>query len=208
MRNKFGNFCMVLGAALVIGALALFLLNQQEAEEAQQASDALLPQLVEEIQIANAAGAAETAAVYEGVPVEFLEPEAFEMTEVEIDGHMYIGYLSIPSLELELPVMSDWNYDKLQIAPCRYSGSVLGQDLVLMAHNYPKHFGKIKNLSEGDAVTFVDMDGVTTHYEVVAQEVLQPDAVEEMVAGDFDLTLFTCTYGGQSRVTVYCDIVE
>ena len=23
--------------------------------------------------------------------------------------------------------------------------------------------------------------------------------------GDFDLTLFTCTYGGESRVTIYCD---
>jgi sortase A len=130
------------------------------------------------------------------------------MTEVEIDGHTYIGYLSIPKLELELPIMADWSYPKLQISPCRYTGSVRGEDLVLMAHNYASHFGGLSKLSEGDSVIFTDMDGIITAYEVVAQDVLDPYAVEEMTSGDFDLTLFTCTYGGKSRVTVYCDRVS
>jgi sortase A len=74
-----------------------------------------------------------------------------------------------------------------------------------MAHNYASHFGGLSKLSEGDSVIFTDMDGIVTAYEVVAQDVLAPNAVEEMTSGDFDLTLFTCTYGGKSRVTVYCD---
>lgn len=100
------------------------------------------------------------------------------MTEVEIDGHLYIGYLSVPVLELELPVMSGWDYPSLQIAPCRYSGTVRGEDLVLMAHNYVKHFGNIDQLEPGDAVLFTDMDGVTTGYEIVAVDILAPSAVE------------------------------
>lgn len=205
MRNKIGNICMVLGAVLLAGALGLFLWNSQEARAAEESSVELMTRLVEELEeIEDPTVPLE----YVGVPVEYLDPSAFEMTEVEINGHMYIGYLSIPSLELELPIMSGWDYSKLQIAPCRYYGSVMGEDLVLMAHNYPKHFGKISQLKEGDSVVFVDMDGITTRYEVVAQDVLDPYAVEEMVAGDFDLTLFTCTYGGASRVTVYCDQVE
>lgn len=196
---------MVLGAVLLAGALGLFLWNSQEARAAEESSVELMTRLVEELEeIEDPTVPLE----YVGVPVEYLDPSAFEMTEVEINGHMYIGYLSIPSLELELPIMSGWDYSKLQIAPCRYYGSVMGEDLVLMAHNYPKHFGKISQLKEGDSVVFVDMDGITTRYEVVAQDVLDPYAVEEMVAGDFDLTLFTCTYGGASRVTVYCDQVE
>ena len=127
------------------------------------------------------------------------------MTEVEINGYAYIGYLSIPTLELELPIMADWDYPRLQIAPCRYTGSVRGEDLVLMAHNYASHFGTISQLKPGDSVIFTDMDGIVTMYEVVAQDILDPYAVEEMTAGDFDLTLFTCTYGGKSRVTVYCN---
>ena len=77
-----------------------------------------------------------------------------------------------------------------------------------MAHNYASHFGGLSELSEGDNVFFTDMDGIVTMYEVVAQDILDPYAVEEMTSGEFDLTLFTCTYGGQSRVTVYCDRVS
>ena len=88
------------------------------------------------------------------------------------------------------------------------TGSVRGENLVLMAHNYASHFGGLSKLSEGDSVIFTDMDGIVTTYEVKAQDILSPYAVEEMISGDFDLTLFTCTYGGESRVTVYCDRVS
>lgn len=197
---------MLLGTALIFGALSLFIYNQHEAAEAETVSLDLLPQLVEAI--AENEDSPTGPATYEqpvGTPVEYLDPGAFEMTEVEIDGYAYIGYLSIPALELELPIMADWDYTRLRIAPCRYTGSVRGEDLVLMAHNYASHFGGLSKLSEGDSVIFTDMDGVTTEYQVVAQDILEPDAVEEMTSGDFDLTLFTCTYGGKSRVTVYCD---
>lgn len=186
---------------MLCAALLLFLFNQKEAYEAEMSADSVLPllkqQIPEEPQQINP--------VELGIPVEFRDPALFVMTEKEIDGERYIGYLSIPALELELPVMSQWSYSRLKIAPCRYTGSVNGEDLVLMAHNYARHFGGLAQLAEGDSVIFTDMDGITTVYEVVARDILMPTAVEEMTAGDYDLTLFTCTYGGKSRVTVYCD---
>lgn len=201
---------MFLGAALIFSALALFLRNQQESNTAGQAAQDLLPQLIQQIQTeveAQEAAAPDSTAPVIDLPEIYLDESDFIMTEVEIDGRMYIGYLSIPSLGLELPVLSGWDYPSLQVAPCRYFGTVKGGNLVLMAHNYDKHFGHISKLSEGDSLVFVDMDGETTAYQVIARDVLNPDAVEEMTAGDYDLTLFTCTYGGQSRVTVYCDMV-
>ena len=59
-----------------------------------------------------------------------------------------------------------------------------------------------------DTVTFTDMDGNVTTYQVVGKDMLSPTAVEEMISGDFDLTLFTCTYGGGSRITIYCDRMQ
>ena len=200
---------MLLGMALIFGAMSLFLINQREAEEAEMNSVNLLPQLMEVIEEnEDAVTEPETYAQPVGTPIEYLDPSVFEMTEVEIDGYAYIGYLSVPKLELELPVMADWDYTRLRIAPCRYTGSIRGEDLVIMAHNYASHFGGLSKLSEGAGVIFTDMDGITTAYEVVAQDVLHPYDVEEMTSGDFDLTLFTCTYGGKSRVTVYCDRVS
>lgn len=212
MRRKLGIFFMVLGVLLVLGSLGLLLLNRREAEQAQQASADLMPRLEQAIEenLSNRENAPplETEPIIPGTPLEMLDPELLKMTEVEIDGHSYIGYLSIPSLSLELPVMADWDYQKLKIAPCRMCGTTKEENLVVMAHNYRRHFGALDQLRPGDEVVFVDMDNVTTVYEVVATDVVIPTAVEEVTSGDFDLTLFTCTYGGRTRVVVYCDAVE
>ena len=133
-----------------------------------------------------------------------INPE-MEMPITIIDSNEYIGVLDFPVLGISLPVMSDWSYPQLKLSPCRFNGTVRGEDLVLMAHNYKSHFGYISQLKIGDAVIFTDMDGNVTEYKVVGTDVLAPTEVETRIAGDFDLTLVTCTYGGKSRVTVYCD---
>lgn len=204
---------MVLGVLLIFGAVALSWWNQKEDNDVQKAAVQIMPQLVQQIRentVAETAGP-QDAFVPElelQKPVALLTEEDKKMTEVEIDGNLYIGYLSIPALNLELPIMSDWSYAQLQIAPCRYHGSIRGEDLVLMAHNYRSHFGYINRLEAGDQVIFTDMDGKTTVYTVVGQDILDPSAVEVITAGEYDLTLFTCTYGGASRITVYCDVAK
>ena len=201
MKIKLGRALMALGAACFLAGVGLLLFNAAQAKKAEQAVMEVIPELVEEI--TQKREEAEKEAI---LPELVLDPANVEMTEVTIKGHSYIGYLTID--DLVLPILSDWSYKKLQIAPCRYTGNLRSNDLVLMAHNYPKHFGKLSDLRWGDSVTFTDMDGVVTKYTVVSRDILAPSAVEEMTAGNFDLTLFTCTYGGNSRVTVYCDRVE
>lgn len=217
MKSKAGIICIALGALLLSGSLILSLYNRREDVVAQETVAKVVPQIVEQIQQAQAEkeekeGRPQSNTGKEPirdpalkVPVELLTEEDKKMTEVEIDGHYYIGCLSIPALELELPIMSDWSYSKLRVSPCRYNGTVRGEDLVLMAHNYKSHFGYISQLKLGDRVVFTDMDGNVTEYKVVGTDVLEPTAVETVTSGDYDLTLFTCTYGGKSRVTVYCD---
>lgn len=125
------------------------------------------------------------------------------MDTVLVDGNEYIGKLYFPTLDLTLPVMADWDHDKLKIAPCRYSGTTDG-NLVIAGHNYRSHFGPINNLRPGDEVRFTDVNGQQFIYQVAETEVLQPTAIEEMTGGDWDLTLFTCTLSGQTRLTVRC----
>ena len=197
MRRKAGILFMVLGTALVLAALSLILWNRHEDRAAGDAAMNILPQIVEEIQEPEETDAPPSP-----------EPYDPAMSQVEIDGYGYIGYLSIPALELELPIMADWDYERLKIALCRYTGSTKTDDLVIAGHNYSRHFGSLASLSEGDQVLFTDMDGATWIYEVAVVEVLAPTAVEEMASSEYDLTLFTCTYGGQSRVTVRCNRAE
>lgn len=137
-----------------------------------------------------------------------LEEELWEekqMPTMEIEGNLYIGVLEVPALNLSLPVMADWDYAKLKIAPCRYSGSCYTDDLVIAGHNYPKHFSHLKWIDLGSDVLFTTADGEVFRYTVDWVENLKPDEVERMVEeGDWDLTLFTCTTGGSARCAIRC----
>ncbi len=112
------------------------------------------------------------------------------------------GVLQIPSLDLTLPIISDWSYPALQIAPCRYEGSAYDGGMVIAGHNFDSHFGNLSQLEPGDEIRFVDLSGNTFTYAVAETEVLEATAIEEMVTGGWDLTLFTCTLSGQTRFTV------
>lgn len=209
MRKKLGVLCMLLGLLLVLGSLFLILKNQHEDQLAQKFSSDVLPLLKNQIAKAQETAPAETTLeLPQNIPVEYLTPEDLTMTEKVINGYAYIGYLTIPELGLELSVMSDWSYQQMQYSPCRYAGTVRGEDLVIMAHNYSGHFGRLSQLSIGAQVQFVDMDGTLWDYEVVAIDVLPAEAVEEMTAGEYDLSLFTCSTNRTYRVTVRCDTIN
>ena len=206
-KNKKGLLLMGFGLLLIAAALFLTLYNLWDERRAGSEAGEILEQIAQVIPAETPAndpvGEAPPPAA-EDQPAYVLNP-GMEMPVITIDGSDYIGVLTIPALGLELPVMSEWSYPNLKLAPCRYAGSVYKDDMVIAGHNYKTHFGPLKNLSPGNAVLFTDVDGNVFSYEVVELETLQPTAVEDMKTGDWDLTLFTCTYGGQSRVTVRCE---
>lgn len=131
-----------------------------------------------------------------------------EMPVIVVDGYGYIGTITIPSLRVELPIMAEWDYERMKIAPCRYSGSAYQDNLIICAHNYSSHFGHIDDLQYNDLVIVTDAVGNIFRYRVAETELLDGTAVEEMTAGDWDLSLFTCNYSGRARVTVRCERSE
>lgn len=104
-----------------------------------------------------------------------------------------------------MPVLSTWSYALLKKAPCRYTDYVYLDNMVIAAPNTKANFKKLSQLEKGDIITFTDAVGNVFSYEVAGIEILQPDQVEDMTSGQWPLTLFTCTYGGASRVTARCE---
>lgn len=209
MKRKFGILFIIIGLLLILAALLLIGYNRYESQSASKASQSVLAVMQNTVEETTVSSAVEDVYVDHIDPYDQDAAEiAAEMTEKEIDGEYYIGYLSIPILELELPVISEWSYPRLRIAPCRHFGSTKTDDLVIAAHNYESHFGKLKQLKTGDLLTFTDMDGEKILYEVQVIDVLQPTAVDAVKNSDFDLVLYTCTYGGESRVVVFCNRVK
>lgn len=193
MRRK-GRVWIIAGLLLMAAALFLTGYNLWEQHRAGDAAAQAASTLTQQLPAA------------EETPAYLLTPE-MEMPETTIDGTAYIGVLHIPALGLELPVASQWSYPTLKQSPCRYSGSAYLDDLVICAHNYPSHFGQLGSLHTGDQITFTDVDGNVFTYAVAGLESLSPTAIEDMESGGWALTLFTCTVGGQSRVTLRCDRV-
>ena len=192
-----GVICVLLGVVLLLAALSLYGYNRwedaQAGAEAQTVVQDLQEKVVEQTQSAASAPAIDTSSLDPELPV------------VELDGYEYVGTVSIPAIGIDLPVMSEWSYPKLKISPCRQFGSSRTDDLVIAAHNYESHFGKLTSLTAGDNVTFTDMDGIVNEYVVNKVEVLDPHSVEEVEHSGYALVLYTCTYGGKTRVTVFCD---
>ena len=210
MMKPWKYICYALGTALLLAALLLVLHNirddKQGAEQAGSALAALresIPEPVTETTVLTSEQY-DLYALYE-------EPTVPEMETAVVDGHTYIGYLSIPALDIELPVMAEWSYPNLKTAPCRYTGNLYGDNLVIAAHNYASHFGKIGSLKAGDEMIFTDMKGEEHRYAVCELEQIPGTAVWQMQSGsaeDWDLTLFTCTLNGQSRVTVRAERIR
>lgn len=212
MPKKAGVFIVAMGAVLILSALLLFACNLRENIRAGQEAESLLTDVRAAIAAQTAPPTAAPTETTAPDPTEPPEeptdptepPPDPEMPTVYLGGYDYLGYLALPTLGLELPVMASWDYPRLRVSPCRQFGSTRTDDLVIAAHNYGTHFGRLKDLSPGDAVTFTDMEGVVNAYQVESVQTLSPDDVDAVQNSGYPLVLYTCTPGGQTRVTVFC----
>lgn len=206
MKNKKGLCFIITGTMMLLASLFLVFLNfRQDRESSENASEILtelkeaIPQVVETTEFIE-------PATHNDIFQEYEESTTVpEEKTIRIDDNYYIGTILIPSLDVELPIISEWSYPNLKLSPCRYKGSIAEGNLIIASHNYRSHFGRIQELNSGDIIVITDADGISHNYEVVQSEIIDGYNIESMEFGSddsWDLTLFTCTLSGQSRVTV------
>ena len=203
-KKRAGSVTILLGLLLIAAAVCVVWHNLREDRVAMEGRDRVLEQIVSQLAQEHTEPHKENEIIY---PDYVLNPH-MAMPVKTIDGYDYIGVLSVPALEIELPVMDTWDYSRLKVNPCHYMGSVYLNDMVICAHNYRSHFGRLSTLAIDDEVVFTDMDGNVFHYRVAEVTILQPTAITEMTQSGWDLTLFTCTVGGRTRVTVRCENLD
>ena len=222
-NNRAGIICVVIGVVLILSALLLFLFNEITNMVVERDTRAILEKIKNNIEV-QTIQAVDTEIVteeqhtlpetsvltptYETVTenvTEQIQPINPEMTVRNIDGHEYIGYIEIPTLDLSLPIMADWSEEKLLLAPCRHFGSTKTDDLVIAGHNYRRHFARFTELEVDDSIFFTDMDGETIEYMIGEIGLLKPDAVWQVLDSKYDLILYTCDYTGGHRIAVFCE---
>ena len=203
-KDRTAAVLIIIGAIMIAASAGLVLWNYYESSKAQKAASEQLVKVEKEIsrrEQVNTDSSIQAAFIPQGSEIK-------KMPVAEIDGNDYIGYLSIPSVDLKTPVMNTYNDYKLNIAPCRYYGSLETDNLVIAGHNFYGGFNKLTSLKESDKVIFTNMDGDVFTYHVGEIEMLDPDQVVDMVESSWDLTLYTCNYTASQRFTVRCKLIE
>ena len=196
MHKQFGNLILAVGILLLTAALFLVSHNMAEVGEVMPAlSEAIAAQLT-----------SAPPAATDDVPEPGKVPDVEEI--ILIDGEAFLGYLTIDALSLSLPVRQVLTERNLKQSPCRYAGCAGTRGFVIAAHNYRRHFADLASLAAGDTVRFTDVSGAVYTYTVAQTETLDAADVAGMTDDSWDLTLFTCTYSGERRITVRCTAAE
>lgn len=207
MKNKFSKILIAAGSLMILSALVLCISNIYDSRRAARYSAEALRSLKQLIPSEPTVTVPVTSLDSSDLFYEY-EQEASapsQPDDIIIDGYEYCGYISIPSLDIELPVMSSYELSYLKRSPCRFSGSTQTNDLIIAAHNYNSHFGRIGSLSFGDRLIFTDTSGRRCNYTVSCTEYIDGNDIDSMLRGaaeQWDLTLFSCTISGRERVTI------
>lgn len=191
-----GKILVIIGVFLILISLTMTIYNKYEDLKAGKDANETLNIIKNEI--------TSQKHVIDTLPTD----EVREMKTININGDEFIGTITIPSINLELPVLSKFSNSNLKKAPCRYYGNLFTNDLIICAHAYETFFANLNKLKQNDLIIFTDVDGNIYTYEVLEVEVLKETDVDKMVNNEFDLTLYTCTYDNTGRVTVRCNRVN
>ncbi len=210
MKKIVKYLCFTSGIALLAAALSLAFYNINQDRKSGETARTIVDRLITEIPEPTQPSTTIITREDYDIIAEYEQSESNEDIEndipsTEIDGSYYMGIIIIPSLNLELPIQKNWSYPSLQNSPCRYKGTIEDRNIIIAAHNYRSHFGRIGNLNTDDEIIIRDVLGNIHEYKVESIEHIRGTDIERMDFGseeDWDLTLFTCTLDGQSRVTV------
>ena len=182
-NNKSVNIYMIIGLLTLSAAILISAYNIYDAKRAENYSKKLWSEISRSIE--------------EKVETDFSKCrnlEGVNMPCLKIGNCRCIGELEIKGLSLNLPVLEECDAQKLKISPCRYNGTVYDNNMIIAAHNYRSHFGKLFKINRGDSVQFTDADGYVYHYVVSDIEIINGNNPEKLLDGGndkWDLSLFT-----------------
>lgn len=216
MKNIQSSIFIILGTVLLLVALSIVLHNINEDINGNETSNNTVIQIKAQIDTTSLADDTLTDSInqpsledeiknqYEEITTDTIENVSVEPPVLYVDGDYYLGIITVPSLNLELPISNSLTSKNLKKSPCLYDGTLQENNIIIAGHNYRSHFGKLQNLSTGDEIYITDVNGVIYSYEVAQSEIVNGYDIQTMKSGTdyWDLTLFTCTLSGQSRVTI------
>ena len=145
----------------------------------------------------------------ENVQIKQTQASTVEYTTSNGTSYKIEAVVSIPSLDINYPVISDTSEELLKISVNKYWGPAPNQvgNYCIVGHNYKskKMFGRLEEISNDDIIEITDVNDNTVKYAVYDRYVVEPDDVDctsQLTNGKKEVTLITCTNYGKQRLVV------
>lgn len=192
LANPFACVCVILGIALLVGGVLLWVTagtpaghGQKDALQILEKAQALMPQSANRV------------------------PEERgnnTMAAMEIDGVNVVGVLEFPQYGRTLPVASQWDTALVSSLPCRFTGSIYDRTMIIGAVDGQLPFAAQTEV--GDRVLLTDMEGGRYTYRVAAIHHAKHATLEKLQAGDYAMTIFVKVSKTSEYLLIRCQIGE
>ena len=125
-----------------------------------------------------------------------------------------VGKVSIPSINVDYPILSETSDALLKVSVCKFWGSNPNEigNLCIAGHNYrnKRFFSKVPTLKVGDIIEVTDLNNNTLKYSIYDKYTVDPtdtSCTSQITNGKKRVTLITCTDDSKQRVIVQADAI-
>ena len=173
---RFSGGSIAAGILLIAIAAGMFLYDIGSAALAAKDADAILAQIDQRM-----------PALVERVPQ---ERGNNTMASMEIDGVNIVGTIELEKYGLRLPIAAGWDADLLPSMPCRFTGSIYDESLIIGASDEEGQLSCATSMEVNDLIVLTDMEGGRYTYTVEAIRHSSHADLEKLQEGNFALTIF------------------
>ncbi len=175
-KYLFSNILLLFGVFLMLASAALFIfwnINKQnalmDAKEVVKELREIMPETHDEI-------------IDDRVNI--------ALPEMEVNGKSYCGIIEVPAFQTELPIYADWDKRGVSKQPCLYDGSMYDGSAVIGGSDNEGQFDFMQSITNDDIVFITDMTGARYTYKVVKIDKTENASTDELISGEYDLTIF------------------
>jgi hypothetical protein len=188
MKKKLTNKFIILGVCLIIAAIPLLVLWNWNLNTAKKRAENYVETLYSLIP-------APQSAVLE-------ERSDNTMSTFSFDGIDFVGILEFPRYNSKLPISNDWG--ETFKYPCRFGGSVYNRTIQIGATTQKGQYDFYRELSVGDSVFFVDMEGNRFSYKITDLKYESHINQSTLQKENSDLALFVKNVYAFEYLVIYC----
>ena len=139
--------------------------------------------------------------VTDGAPDERANPS---MPMLQLDGKNFVGIIEVPQFGTRLPIYGKWERSQVTKYPCRYTGSVYSDVLVIGGSDNEGQLDFVKEISNDDSVYITDTTGIRYKYTVYDINRTKDVSAEYLTKSDARLVLFARNTYSFDYTVIYC----